>query len=397
MPIAKKLSEFFSKPFFKDYRTIYWLWIAISVFMGIFNSMTGRLHNNYKIYKYVFLNILEQFPLYQPRPEFFDDINHYGPAFGMIMAPFALMPDVLGGTLWLVMLAMVLYYAVKELPINSWQHMAVFWICTNSLIIAQTNVQFNTVTAALILLSYTNIRKEKDIWAAFMIMLGTFVKLYGIVGFAFFFFSKHKPKLLLWSVIWGIVFFVLPMFISSPEFIVDQYNGWFNELVIKNQGNGSALQQNVSFLGILHKTTGNFEFSNIPILLGALILFALPYLRIREYRKDWFQLLTLASVLIFTVLFSTGSEPNSYIIALAGVAIWFVIQPRPYTTWNLFLIIFGIAVSSFAPSDLFPDYLYRHFIQPYALQALPCTIIWLTIIYEMLFRKSDNYLTELQK
>jgi len=397
MPIAKKLFEFFSKPFFKDYRTIYWLWIAISVFMGIFNSMTGRLHNNYKIYKYVFLNILEQFPLYQPCPEFFDDINHYGPIFGIIMAPFVLMPDVLGGTLWLVMLAMVLYYAVKELPINSWQHMAIFWICTNSLIIAQTNVQFNTVTAALIILSFTNIRKENDIWAAFMIMLGTFVKLYGIVGFAFFFFSKHKPKLLLWSVIWGIVFFVLPMFISSPEFIVDQYKGWFTELLIKNQGNGSALQQNVSFLGILHKTTGNFEFSNIPILLGALLLFALPYLRIGEYRKDWFQLLTLASVLIFTVLFSTGSEPNSYIIALVGVATWFVIQPRPYTTWNLFLIIFGIAVSSFAPSDLFPDYLYRHFIQPYALQALPCTVIWLTIIYEMLFRKSDNYLTDLQK
>jgi hypothetical protein len=187
------------------------------------------------------------------------------------------------------------------------------------------------------------------------------------------------------------------MVISSPEFIISQYKDWFNELVIKNQGNGSALQQNVSFLGIIHKTTGNFEFSNIPILVGALLLFALPYLRIKEYRQNWFQLLTLASVLIFTVLFSTGSEPNSYIIALVGVAIWFVIQPRPYTIWCIFLIIFGIAVSSFAPSDLFPDSLYRHFIQPYALQALPCTIIWLTIIYEMLFRKSDKYLTELQK
>ncbi len=397
MSLTKKLLEFFNKPFFKNYRTIYWLWIAISVFIGVFNSLTGRLHNNYKIYKYVFLNILEQFPLYQHRPEFFDDLNHYGPVFGIIMAPFALMPDILGGTLWLVMLAMVLYYAVKELPLNQWQHMAIFWICTNSLIIAQTNVQFNTATAALIILSYTNIRKEKDILAAFMIMLGTFVKLYGIVGFAFFFFSKHKQKLLLWSVIWGVIFFILPMFISSPEFIAGQYKDWFNELVIKNQGNGSALQQNISFLGIIHKSTGNFEFSNIPVLLGALLLFALPYLRIKEYRQNWFQLLTLASVLIFTVLFSTGSEPNSYIIALVGVAIWFVIQPHPYTPWTIFLIIFGISVSSFAPSDLFPDALYRHFIQPYALQALPCTIIWLTIIYEMTFRKSDGYLTDLQQ
>jgi len=397
MQIGKKLTDFFNKPIFKDYRTIYFLWIGISVFMGVFNSLTGRLHNNYKIYKYVFFNLLEQFPLYQHRPEFFDDLNHYGPVFGIIMAPFAILPDILGGTLWLVALSMLLYYAIKELPLNPWQHIAIFWICTNSLIIAHTNVQFNTATAALIILSYTNIRKEKDIWAAFMIMLGIFVKLYGIVGFAFFFFSKHKPKLLLWSVIWGVVFFVLPMVISSPEFIVSQYKDWFNELVLKNQGNSNSLQQNVSFLGMIHKTTGNFEFSNLPVLLGALLLFALPYLRIKEYRQNWFQLLTLASVLIFIVLFSTGSEPNTYVIALVGVAIWFVIQPRPFTTWNLFLIIFGITVSSFAPSDLFPRAFYYKVILPNALQALPCTIIWLTIIYEMLFRKSDNYLTDLQK
>lgn len=397
MSIVKKLAEFFSKPFFKDYRTILVLWLGISVYMGIFNTLTDRLHNNYQIYKYVFLNILEQFPLYLPRPEFFNDLNHYGPFFGIIIAPFALLPDILGGTLWLIMLSLLLFYAIKELPLSQWQHTAILWICTNSLIIAHTNVQFNTATAALIILSYTNIRKEKDIWAAFMIMLGIFVKLYGVVGFAFFFFSKHKTKLLLWSVIWGIIFFVLPMVISSPEYIVTQYKDWFNELIIKNQGNHSSLQQDVSFLGMIRKSTGLLGLSNLPMIIGGVLLFALPYLRIPEYKQISFQLLTLASVLIFIVLFSTGSEPNTYVIAIAGVAIWFVIQPRPFTTWNLFLLIFGITISSFSPSDLFPDYLYRHFILPHALQALPCTIIWLTIIYEMLYRKSDNYVTDLQK
>ena len=275
--------------------------------------------------------------------------------------------------------------------------MAIFWICTNSLIIAHTNVQFNTATAALIILSFTLIRKEKDIWAAFMIMLGTFVKLYGIVGFAFFFFSKHKTKLLLWSIVWGVLFFILPMAISSPEFILSQYKDWFGELIIKNQGNSNALHQNISFLGMIHKATGNYEFSNLPVLLGALLLFALPYLRFKEFSQIRFQLLTLASVLIFTVLFSTGSEPNTYIIAMTGVAIWFVIQPRPFSTWSLILIFLGIAISSFAPSDLFPRSLYRQFILPYALQALPCAVIWLTIIYEMLFRKSNQYITALQK
>jgi hypothetical protein len=396
MQLNKKFADLLNKPFFTRYQTILYIWIGVSALMGIINTLTGHFHNNYKIYKYVFLNILEQFPLYQPRPEFFDDLNHYGPVFGIIMAPFAILPDILGGTLWLVMLSLLFYYAIKELPLNRWQHMVILWICTNSLIIAHTNLQFNTATAALIVLSYTNIRKEKDIWAAFMIVLGTFVKLYGIVGFAFFFFSKHKSKLLLWSVIWGVLFFILPMVISSPEFIVSQYKDWFNELIIKNQGNGSSLQQNVSLLGMIHKSTRNFDFSNIPLIFGGLLLFALPYLRIREYYQDRFQLLTLASVLIFTVLFSTGSEPNSYVIAILGVAIWYVIQPQPLSGWNLFLIIFGITISSFAPSDLFPRALYYRFILPNALQALPCTIIWLVIVYELLFRKSDKYITHLK-
>jgi hypothetical protein len=397
MQPGKKIIDFFEKSFLKDFRIYYFLWIGVSVFLGVFNSINGQLHNNYKIYKYVFFNILEQFPLYKQRPEFFDDLNHYGPIFGLIIAPFALMPDIIGATLWLVFLAMVLFYAIKELPLKPWQQMAILLICTNSMIIAQTNLQFNIATVALIVLSYTNIRKENDILAAFLIMLGTFVKFYGIVGFAFFFFSKHKPKLILWSIIWAVVFFVLPMFISSPEYIVSQYRGWFEELIVKNQGNANSLQQNISFLGMIHKTTGNFGFSNLPILLGAFMLLALPYLRTKEYRQNRFQLLTLSSVLIFSVLFSTGSEPNSYVIAITGVAIWFIIQPRPYSRWNIFLIIFGIAVSSFAPSDLFPDSLYREIIRPYALQAFPCTLIWLTIVYEMLFRNSDNYVTNLQE
>lgn len=395
MPIAKKIFNFFSKPFFQDYRTIFLLWISIPVFLGVFSTLTGRLHNNYKIYKYVFFNTLEQFPLFQPRPEFFIDVNHYGPIFGMVIAPFAVLPDVLGVTLWLVMLSLVLFYAIKELPVSRLQHMAIFWICTNSLLIAQTNVQFNIATAALIILSYTNIRKEKDIWAAFMIMLGVFVKIYGIVGFAFFFYSKHKYKLLLWSVLWGIIFFILPMIISSPEFIITQYKEWFNALITKSQVNDNALYQNISFLGMVRKTTGLMSLSNLPMILGGVILFALPYLRIREYMQPGFQLHTLASVLIFVVLFSTGSEPNSYIIAITGVAVWFVIQPRPFTKWNLFLIVFGIAVSSFAPSDLFPRSFYYHFVLPNALQALPCTIIWLSITYEMLFRNSEKYVTDM--
>ena len=46
--------------------------------------------------------------------------------------------------------------------------------------------QFNIAIAAIILSSFFLIEKEHEGWAAFFIVLGTLVKLYGIVGLASF-------------------------------------------------------------------------------------------------------------------------------------------------------------------------------------------------------------------
>lgn len=43
----------------------------------------------------------------------------------------------------------------------------------------------------------------------------------------------------------------------------------------------------------------------------------------------------------------------------------------------------------FGPS-LFPKYLKKHYIVPYAPKALPCPIIRLKIIYESIFRNFDS-------
>ena len=99
----------------------------------------------------------------------------------------------------------------------------------------------------------------------------------------------------------------------------------------------------------------------------------------------------LASVLIFTVIFSSGSESPTYIIAFVGVAIWFVIQPKPISKFYIALFIFALIFTSLSPSDLIPKYLKDNFIRPYALKALPCVLIWLAVVYEMLKNKFKNY------
>jgi hypothetical protein len=95
----------------------------------------------------------------------------------------------------------------------------------------------------------------------------------------------------------------------------------------------------------------------------------------------------LSSVLIFTVIFSTGSESPTYIIAFVGVAIWFVIQEKPITNWKIALFIFAIVLTSLSPSDLFPKFIKEQYIQKYAVKAVPCMLIWIAIVYQILTSK----------
>ena len=102
---------------------------------------------------------------------------------------------------------------------------------------------------------------------------------------------------------------------------------------------------------------------------------------------------SMKNFVIFTVIFSTGSESPTYIIAFVGVAIWFVVQPKPISRFYLFLFILAMILTSFSPSDLMPRYIRETYINPYALKALPCVLIWGAIIYEMLTKKFGNYNT----
>ena len=92
----------------------------------------------------------------------------------------------------------------------------------------------------------------------------------------------------------------------------------------------------------------------------------------------------LASVLMFVVLFSTGSESNGYITPFVGVVIWYTAAPWQRTRWDIALMVFAFVLSSLSPSDLFPAYLRKEWVQPYALKALPVTLVWLKLCYEMI-------------
>jgi hypothetical protein len=356
----------------------------IVALISALKQILRRHDNNYQIFKNVFYHIIEQKSLYASYPNLYFDYNHYGPIFGLFIAPFAIMPDGLGMVLWCIFNALVLVYAISQLNLESSKINLILWICLHEFLTTSLGQQFNPIMTSIIILSYVLIEKEKDFWSACLIILGAFIKLYGIVGLAFFFFSKNKMKFIGSLAFWSIVFFVLPMAISSPEFIINSYSEWFARLLEKNNENGSFdSMQDISIMGLFKKILNMPNLSNLLFLIPGIVLFGLPYLRFNMFSNKKFQLLLLSSVLIFTVIFSSGSESPTYIIAFAGVAIWFIIQEEK-TKWTWFLFIFALLLTSFSPSDLFPKYIKETYIKPYSLKALPCVLIWFQITYELI-------------
>ena len=383
--LCAKLQAFFHKPFFSNPRTLFGLWTLLAVVAGL-TKIAPHRHNNFLIFRGVFWHTIQKLSLYDFYPAEYNDHNHYGPIFSLVIAPFAVVPDAIGLLGWLVVLALGMYYAVRRLPLEEGRQIFLYWFCAHELLTALQMQQFNIAIAAIIIGSFAAIERGREVTAAFLIVLGTFVKLYGVVGLAFFFFVKRKPRFILALIGWSVVCFVAPMLISSPEYVVGQYVEWYERLAAKNGENTFSLMQNISLLGMIRKISGSASYSDLLVILPGLALFGLPYLRFGQYRHLAFRYAILSSVLLFVVLFSTGSESSTYIIPFAGIALWYTTSPWKRSGWDVALLVFAFVLSSLSPSDLFPRSLREAYVLPYALKALPPTLVWLRLSYELLTR-----------
>ncbi len=390
MLIANFVKQKFLK-FISDYRIIFVIYIIVAGVTAYskYKRGTGG-YNNYLIFKGVFYNTLQEKNIFLQYPDLFFDSNHYGVFFSLLIAPFAMMPDWLGCVLWNMAITSVFLYAVYKLPFSDKKKSFFAWLCLQEFITAATYFQFNIILTGLLMLSAIYIYERKETQSAFSILIGTFVKVYGIVGLSAFFFIKNKLRFILSFIILAILFFVLPMLISSPKFGVQSYWDWYSSLSGKNLENQAlGTRQDYSLMGVVRRILQNASISNLVFLIPGAIIFMLPYLRIKQYKHLPFQLMILASTLLFVVLFSSGSESPTYIIAIAGVMIWFLMQKR-FSKLDIGLLIFVMIFTCFAFSDLFPKSIKENVFVKYSTKAVPCILVWFRVIYELLTREFEK-------
>ena len=384
--LKDKFLKFISNP-----KYVFGIYLLVSALSAIAKFRGGaEKYNNYLIFKNVFFNTLHEKNIYLLYPESHFDSNHYGVLFSILIAPFALLPDWFGMVLWNVTNTLVFLFAIYKLPFSSPKKAFFAWLCLQEFITAAVSLQFNIALTGLLILSAVYIYERKETQSAISILIGFFVKLYGIAGLSSFFFVKNKWKFILSLIGISVIFLVLPMLISSPHFGLQSYADWFQSLTEKNSANQVlGNRQDYSLMGIVRRISGHSDISNLWFLVPGIAVFGFPYLRISQYKNLPFQLMILASTLLFIVLFSSSSESPTYIIAVSGVMIWFLMQ-KEKSAYKIGLLIFVLILTCFSFSDLFPKFIKDNYIMKYSLKALPCCVVWFQVMYELMTKNFEK-------
>jgi hypothetical protein len=344
------------------------------------NVATGYAYthyNNYVIFKQSFNHLVENKDIYQAYPAEHWDLYKYSPTFSMFFGIFAILPDLIGLNLWNILNALIFLVAVYYLPVLSKTQKG--WVLLISLIELMTslqNSQSNALVAGLLILSFGLLERKHYATAAFCIVFSVFIKLFGILGMALFLFYPQKWKLLLYTAGWSLLFLVLPLALVDYIQLRFLYTSWGKVL---HSDYGAAYGYSV--MGWLHSWFG-FRINQFFVVLAGIVAFTIPLVRFREYKNYIFRFLTLTSILIWVVIFNHMAESPTFIIAMAGASLWFVISEKNWL--NITLVVCAMILTSLSSTDLFPQSLNDAFVKPYALKAFPCILIWLKVVYDMM-------------
>lgn len=340
-------------------------------------------YNNYTIFENSFYHLIDGRDLYVAYTEEHWDLYKYSPTFAVFFGAFAIFPDWIGLNLWNILNAIVLLIAVYSLPkINNFQKGLILLISLIELMTSMQNGQSNALIAGLIILAFGQMEREKYLLAALFIVLTVYIKLFGIVGFALFLFYPKKWKIALYSLFWTVLLFAIPLFIVDFEFYKTLLVSYLNLL-----SNDHSASFGYSVMGVLHSWFG-IEINKLFIVIAGAIIFLIPFYRIKEYKNYTFKLLALSSILIWVVIFNHKAESPTFIIAMVGICLWFITSEK--NTLNVVLFVSAFILTSLSPTDLFPKFIRVNYVIPFALKALPCILIWMKVIFDMLVLKKDR-------
>jgi hypothetical protein len=185
---------------------------------------------------------------------------------------------------------------------------------------------------------------------------------------------------------WMAVLFMLPLIVTPMPALIWQYQNWL-ELMKADAVAATGL----SVAGWLNTWFGLSDVKTY-VSLGGIVLFLAQFIRFDLYKTEAYKIMMVASMLLWVVIFNHKAESPTFIIAMAGVGIWY--YARPKMTWRTATVVLAFIFTSLSTTDVFPPFLRNSFVYPYTIKAVPCIIIWFIVFAEIMLMKRDEKIAD---
>jgi hypothetical protein len=340
----------------------------------------ARPSGNFEIFRTASRHLLSGQDLYAEYPAEHTDRFKYSPTFALLFQPFAWLPWPLALLGWNLLNGLLLFVAVERvLPAR--RALLAQALLVLEVLRGMQNAQSNALVAALIVLAFVAMERQRIWRTALAVALGVCVKIFPLAALTFAVPRRRAIRTGLATAATGVALIALPLLLMSPAALAAQYQSW------RGVESTDALQRWFSVMELLHRITG-IAVPNWPIqLVGTLALLAPLALRRDRWDDARFRLLYLCSLLLYVVLFNHQAERASYLIAFTGATIWFASEP--VARWRRWL--YGTAMLTIPlMSTLVPGAWLRTDAATTYRLALPCLAIWLVVQREMLRRAQSS-------
>ncbi|GAB2527482.1 glycosyltransferase family 87 protein [Spirosoma aerophilum] len=334
-------------------------------------------YNNYVIFERSFDHLLANKNLYILYLTEQWDLFKYSPTFALGMGLLAFLPAWLGLTVWNLLNTLVLFFGIKHLPVlTESSKVKIRWFILIELLTSIQNSQSNGLIAGLLIWSFIWLERGKSVWATLLMLLSVFIKIFGVVGFVLFWLYPRKSAAFLYTAVWTVLLMALPLLVVSDQALLAQYQNWW-AMLQTDHSNSVGL----SVMGWL-TTWFSLDPSKLMVVLTGAVLLVLPLLRTSQYKAYQYRLMMLASVLVWVVIFNHKAESPTFILAIAGVGLWYFSQP--VTVVNRVLVIATFIFTSLSSTDVFPAFLRDQLVLPYVLKGFFCIAVWAKITADLL-------------
>lgn len=300
-----------------------WTWFAVYLLVVVIATgiCVERRCNNFLIFRAAFEHLLAGRDMYVHYPLEHADLYKYSPTFALLFAPFARVPFGAALFAWNLLNVLLIFQALRLL-LTGKQRTAAIQLVGLGLITTVDGTQSNGVLAALIVLAFVALERNRLMSAAFAIAIGTLVKLFPIAAAAFVIPRRDRLRFAAYGIAVGAALVALPLLFTSPAVLTAQYRSWYA------MGAVDALDRGASVMRLLHIAVG-YGGPNWPVqLVGTLVLLLPLLVQQTRWEDPEFRRQFLASLLVYSVIFNHKAEQPSFVIAVVGVAIWFAVSAR---------------------------------------------------------------------